>query len=104
MSQVRSKYIERPTCPCGKPVARKGWTLKGFPTWQTGCDTCRYKARKFRAKQCKICGSKKNLEIDHIDSDRSNNTVDNLQTLCRRCHIQKTNEYDERKVRPYENM
>jgi len=47
-----------------------------------------YKRDKYK---CVICGSKKNLTIDHIDgngrrSKKPNNDIDNLRTLCRSCH------------------
>lgn len=42
---------------------------------------------------CKKCGSCNNLEVDHIKEliDGGDNKIDNLQTLCRKCHIIKTN-------------
>lgn len=40
---------------------------------------------------CTMCGKKSNLIVHHIDcsgqSDDVNNDLDNLTTLCRRCHI-----------------
>lgn len=30
-------------------------------------------------------------ELDHIDGDRLNNTLENIQELCRNCHVLKTN-------------
>lgn len=30
------------------------------------------------------------LDIDHIDGNHSNNQIDNLQTLCKLCHAEKT--------------
>ena len=40
---------------------------------------------------CTMCGAKKDLVVHHIDcsgqTDEPNNDVDNLTTLCRRCHI-----------------
>ena len=44
--------------------------------------------------KCKICGisewldSKISLELDHIDGNRLNNSVDNLRLLCPNCHSQ----------------
>lgn len=35
---------------------------------------------------------KKLLDVDHIDGDRSNNHINNLQTLCKPCHRIKTKE------------
>lgn len=43
--------------------------------------------------KCQKCGSTKNLLVHHIDgsgaewSDKANNSLENLQTLCRSCHI-----------------
>lgn len=36
--------------------------------------------------KCVLCGNKKSIIVHHIDEDRSNNVVENLVTLCRRCH------------------
>lgn len=41
---------------------------------------------------CNICGrvgSTKSLIIDHIDNDKRNNKLENLQLLCRRCNYMK---------------
>lgn len=35
---------------------------------------------------------KKELDVDHIDGDRANNELNNLQTLCKPCHKIKTKE------------
>jgi 5-methylcytosine-specific restriction endonuclease McrA len=37
---------------------------------------------------CKRCGTedKRVLEAHHIDSNRKNNTIQNLVWLCRNCH------------------
>jgi len=42
---------------------------------------------------CKICGSNKNLTIDHIIpySKNGKNNEENLQTLCSKCNILKGN-------------
>jgi 5-methylcytosine-specific restriction endonuclease McrA len=39
--------------------------------------------------QCRDCG-KYGDEVDHIDGDSHNNTLENLQTLCKRHHAAKT--------------
>lgn len=42
---------------------------------------------------CKMCGYKeykKMLDVDHIDSNRKNNDIANLQVLCVWCHALKT--------------
>ena len=45
-----------------------------------------------RGRKCEICGQEKwldeiiPLEVHHIDGDKLNNTLDNLQLLCPNCH------------------
>ena len=36
---------------------------------------------------CEVCGSVSNIDVHHIDGDPHNNSVDNLQLLCRSCHM-----------------
>ncbi len=36
--------------------------------------------------ECSACGSSENLEIHHIDRNRKNNVIENLQLFCRDCH------------------
>lgn len=82
------------TCGCGTIVAKKGYDDKGRMRYRSQCYQCWYLARKFRKDYCEWCFVKadenNSLEIDHIDGDRSNNHINNLQTLCNQCHINKT--------------
>lgn len=41
---------------------------------------------------CVICGSRKRIECDHIvpRHQQGSNRPENLQTLCRECHLEKT--------------
>lgn len=53
----------------------------------------RVKAFKHYEAKCCKCGydeKKKMLDVDHIDSNRKNNELDNLQVLCVWCHAEKT--------------
>lgn len=46
--------------------------------------------------RCKLCGndaSNIRLEVDHIDNDPINNTIDNLQVLCSACNLGKARYY-----------
>lgn len=51
----------------------------------------KYEVLKRDDYECQICGNKSNLIIHHKDhsgqSNNPNNDVDNLITLCRKCHI-----------------
>jgi 5-methylcytosine-specific restriction endonuclease McrA len=50
--------------------------------------------RHYKKSYCQNCGLIPTLscvlQVDHIDSDRTNNNPDNLQTLCANCHAVKT--------------
>ena len=53
---------------------------------------------KIKKNECEICGQKAYhngkplvLQCHHIDGDRSNNTLNNLQILCPNCHTQTDN-------------
>ena len=37
---------------------------------------------------CQRCGRHAPLEVHHADGDPGNNELENLTTLCRRCHIE----------------
>jgi 5-methylcytosine-specific restriction protein A len=46
--------------------------------------------------ECRICGSKKNLQIDHIYpmARGGTNDLDNLQILCKKCNLKKSDKVD----------
>jgi hypothetical protein len=61
------------------------------PNWKGGISTTLTKTiRKlvfnFYPNVCYLCGSKKNLEIHHLDRNRKNNQLSNLRIICRSCH------------------
>lgn len=85
-----SGSLVRKLCGCGKLNHIKYVGLDGKYRYSSSCGPCRYEARKHKKDYCKECGSNNNLEIDHIDGNRSNNKPSNLQTLCKKCHINKT--------------
>jgi hypothetical protein len=45
-----------------------------------------------KKKKCERCSSKKQLCVHHKDRDRKNNKPDNLETICRLCHIEEHRE------------
>lgn len=57
-----------------------------------------------RGQKCEICGSTTwlgkpiNLEVHHIDGDRTNNSLDNLQLLCPNCHSYTSNFRKSKKI------
>jgi len=44
------------------------------------------RATRYRKKTCQKCGKAANLHVHHIDKDVSNNSPENLLTLCGSCH------------------
>lgn len=81
-------------CGCGYPAASKGINAKGEQVFRSNCHQCRKSARAHKKDSCERCGfipeDKVQLDVDHIDGDRSNNDLSNLQTLCANCHRLKT--------------
>ena len=97
---------------CKKPLVRKRYSNGELECWnwynkRKYCDRECMKAA-FRAKPkngkswmtvhyhardllptgpCEICGSNKNVDVHHKDGNPQNNNLDNLQRLCRSCHI-----------------
>lgn len=82
----------RPLCSlCDKkeysPVSRRKTTIRYLDK----------KRRPYRSKvkdKCERCGfvpeHSCQLDVDHIDTDHTNNAPENLQTLCANCHRLKT--------------
>lgn len=46
----------------------------------------RKKALLMNGSVCSECGFEKNLEVHHVDKDRTNNNLENLEVLCLKCH------------------
>lgn len=42
--------------------------------------------RRYQKTECLICAAVADLQVHHVDGDHSNNSPDNLATLCQRCH------------------
>lgn len=45
-----------------------------------------YHARKSKLGACECCGATKRLQVHHVNEDWTNNSPENLQTLCIFCH------------------
>lgn len=78
-----------------KDEAQQIGGLKEIQPAHYGTGKFEYRTRAFRhyKAECSKCGyneKKKMLDVDHIDSNRENNELDNLQVLCVWCHAEKT--------------
>ncbi len=98
----------RPMCRVcrKKPVGAKGVKRNGRVRYTSTCYSCgtprkgnsatRRKLRERFFIPCEHCGKVpeniSDFEIDHIDRDRGNNSLENLQSLCVPCHRIKTKE------------
>lgn len=92
---------------CG-PGCRSRWNEKVMPAaeqhpnWKGGKSNYRSRAFVKYGKQCAspscilrqhgVSVASKMLDVDHIDNNRSNNEIENLQVLCVWCHALKTRE------------
>ena len=59
------------------------------PLWKGGKAAYRAKAIAEKGAECEVCGfdDERAIVVHHIDGDRQNNDIDNLQVLCANCHM-----------------
>lgn len=118
-SLFQDRKVEKPCATCGKAVVKKQRALRLSKTGFVFCSTtCSNKARisndakfTYRERALKTYGhncsnvdcvigksgiviTTKMLDVDHIDSNRKNNDIGNLQVLCVWCHALKTRKVD----------
>ena len=82
------------------PICKKDFTRKGRGPIGKFCSRhCKEKNKakryiQFRKEHCEFCGfipvHMCQLDVDHKDGNRDNNSESNLQTLCSNCHRLKT--------------
>ena len=70
----RRKYCSQ---PCMGMARRKTEVKRTTYLWR---------ARKLRGPNCEACGTTTRLQAHHCDGIQSNNTAENIQTLCIHCH------------------
>ena len=73
-----------------------GRSIDGSTKWR--CSIAKWQNRspwlKHRKDSCERCGfipeHSSQLDVDHVDGNKANNSLNNLQTLCANCHRLKT--------------
>lgn len=96
--QIQGK-CETPGCLNLQQAGPK--SANGYKKYVKQCSTClrkkynqlktskRDKYRKYRKSFCEECGfigHPCQLDVHHVDCDRTNNSPENLKTLCANCH------------------
>jgi 5-methylcytosine-specific restriction endonuclease McrA len=46
----------------------------------------REKCLRHKGRECVECGATENIEVHHVDTNRWNNSLDNLAPVCHDCH------------------
>lgn len=91
---VKKRKIPTTEIGVGSGNSSKNKSHYNHPSFKTGIQAYRniYKdayiiPRKDGKKMvCELCGSDKYLCIHHLDHNRENNSIENLQCLCKKCH------------------
>lgn len=65
------------------------WLIENRYDNYKGIDIQNYRKKAFRfyGKRCNRCGSEERIEVHHKDRDRKNNDLNNLEVLCKSCHV-----------------
>ena len=107
--------MDRPLCECGNLCKKGNLRFAGSQSYYRTCSPCVKKKNKqgtpgaqggsaragmtrftspYKKDYCEDCGfiaeHRCQLDVDHIDGDRANNSPDNYKTLCANCHRLKT--------------
>ena len=86
LAEIALRIVEK---SISKPKARRSFS-----------ESVKTKVLDMQKNRCKACGKKSDVwDFDHIDSDSSNNSLENCQALCLDCHAKKTRKFKQRKLK-----
>ena len=80
--RIRRNMIKKPGVGSGN---NQGYH-ETHATWKSGIGTFKQIAFEHYPKICNRCGSSKYICVHHIDENRYNNVIENLEVLCKKCH------------------
>lgn len=97
----RSPFMRTTCLLCERPAKKLGKLKSGVQAYGRYCSTHNkavYEGTKvwilYKKDHCELCGfipvNEVQLDVDHIDGNKENNSESNLQTLCANCHRLKT--------------
>ena len=75
--EAKRAFQRRRYCSLSCANSKRGPLTKHGYSWR---------ARKHLKESCEACGSTHRLIAHHVNQDKSENTPQNIQTLCKRCH------------------
>lgn len=86
-SICQREYLRRKNCKFKTSICNLCiCNFNGTNSRTTGIGDYVYRALEHYGKSCSTCQSIENIEVHHIDFDRTNNRIENLQVLCKSCH------------------
>lgn len=83
--EVRKKISDNHADVSGENNPMYGRVGRNSPNYK-GIKSYRVKAFETYGKVCNKCKSASEIQVHHKDRNRSNNTISNLEVLCRKCH------------------
>ena len=84
----KKNYMSRKYCD--RMCMRKAFTKTGYSIqcWGSTHATARnINILILKKSECELCGKSGRLDVHHKDFDEQNNDPENLQVLCRSCHM-----------------
>jgi hypothetical protein len=78
---------KRKYCSINCSIKKKFPRGEKNPHYKNGIGYYKTISKNTTNKICSLCQTNKNIEMHHIDGDRTNNTLTNLTTICRCCHM-----------------
>lgn len=98
MGKASGSKIPR-LCPCGRNARNNGLGADNKPRWGVLCKSCHRNNIRDKKNYCELCGFvakvPQQIEVDHKDGNKRNNTPENLWCLCANCHRLKTHANEE---------